>query len=219
MPVLERTRAKAHELNDDVLPHPGRRMTEDEFVAWCTGKTKAEWVDGEVIIMAPASGEHVDFAWFLMTIMREYAEEKDLGLVRGTEFFVRLRGVDGKIRRRIPDILFVAKSRLHILRPNHAEGAPDLVVEIVSKESTARDWRDKYLDYQAAGVREYWVVDPLSKKVEAYSLGRDKKYRLIVEQAGIIRSGILAGFFLKPAWLWPGRLPRARQVLRELGVG
>ncbi|MCY3023575.1 MAG: Uma2 family endonuclease [Planctomycetota bacterium] len=216
MPVLER--AKARELNDDILPHPGRKMTEEEFVAWCNDKTKAEWVDGEVIIMSPASGEHVDYAFFLMSIMHEYAAEKDLGLVRGTEFLVRLR-VDGKFRRRVPDIIFVAKPRLHILRPNHAEGAPDLVVEIVSEDSTARDWRDKYLDYQAAGVREYWIVDPLSKKVEAYSLGRDRKYRLIAEQAGVIRSSVLPGFFLKPAWLWQSRLPRTKQVLRELGVG
>jgi len=216
MPVLER--AKARELNDDILPHPGRKMTEAEFVAWCNDTTKAEWVDGEVIIMSPASGEHVDYAFFLMSIMHEYAAEKDLGLVRGTEFLVRLR-VNGKPRRRVPDIIFVAKSRLHILRSNHAEGSPDLVVEIVSEDSTARDWRDKYLDYQAAGVREYWIVDPLSRKIEAYSLGRDRKYRLIAEQAGVIRSSVLPGFFVKPAWLWQGQLPRTKRVLRELGVG
>jgi len=57
-------------------------------------------------------------------------------------------------RRRSPDIIFIAKQHLSNLRETYLEGPPDLIVEIVSWESQSRDRRDKYLEYQAAGVRE-----------------------------------------------------------------
>ncbi|HEV2292563.1 MAG TPA: hypothetical protein VGR35_01830 [Tepidisphaeraceae bacterium] len=48
-------RASEREEVSDGKPHPGRRMTEEEFVEWCDDKTHAEWVDGEVIVMSPVS--------------------------------------------------------------------------------------------------------------------------------------------------------------------
>ena len=48
----------ARDLPGDGKPHPGRRMTEQEFAEWVDAKTRAEWVDGEVIIMPPDSDEH-----------------------------------------------------------------------------------------------------------------------------------------------------------------
>ena len=150
---------------------------------------------------------------FLITLMRMFVEHHDSGRVLGPEFQVRL---GARRRRRVPDVLFVARARLEILRPNHLEGAPDLAMEIVSPDSVARDWREKYLDYQAAGVREYWVIDPLSRNVEAYSLA-EGAYRRIEEADGRIASLVLPGFYLKPAWLWQEPLPKVRDVLQELG--
>jgi Uma2 family endonuclease len=103
------------------------------------------------------------------------------------------------------------------LRPHHVEGAPDLIIEIVSPESEARDWREKYLEYQAAGVREYWVIDPMSGYLEAYAL-RQKRYRLIVEKSGKIHSTVLKGFYIRPAWLFGKKLSKVARALRELRV-
>jgi Uma2 family endonuclease len=192
-----------------------RRMTEQEFVEWCDEDTRAEWVDGEVILMAPVSDDHDDLFAFLSRLFGVYVEERDLGRVLGSEFQIRLAT---QRTRRQPDILFVAKERLHLVKPNHLEGAPDLVLEIVSPESTARDWREKHAEYEAAGVREYWIVDPQAQRVEAYELSTRKKYRLIPEEHGAIRSKILRGLYLKPAWLWRSPRPKVLQVLRELGA-
>jgi Uma2 family endonuclease len=192
-----------------------RRMTEQEFVAWCDEDTRAEWVKGEVILMAPVSDDHDDLFMFLARLFGGYVEEQESGRILGSEFQIRLAT---QRTRRQPDLLFVVKERLHLIKANHLEGAPDLVLEIVSPESTARDWREKHAEYEAAGVREYWIVDPQAQRVEAYELSTRKKYRLIPEERGAIRSKILRGFYLKPAWLWQSPRPKVLQVLKQLGV-
>ncbi|MBI3360690.1 MAG: Uma2 family endonuclease [Chloroflexi bacterium] len=194
---------------------PRLRMTEEEFVEWCDEDIKAEWVDGEVIVASPASIQHVRLANFLVKILGPFVERRGLGEVFGPEAMIRFATLR---RRRVPDLFFIAGDRLSLLRPNHFEGAPDLIVEIVSPDSVSRDWRTKYLEYESAGVREYWVIDPLARQVEAYALGDDKQYSLIEEKDGAIRSTVLTGFCLKPAWLWEESLPGSLDILKELGV-
>lgn len=191
------------------------RMTENEFVIWCDEDTKAEWVDGEVIVHSPANKQHVDLVGFLLVVLRLFVLQRDLGAVFGPELQLRFAELR---RRRVPDILFVSKARLEIIQPSHVEGAPDLVMEIVSPDSPARDWRDKYLEYEAVGVREYWVIDPMSQKVEAYALGEERRYALIEPRQDAIHSTVLTGLYLKPAWLWQDPLPNPLDVLQELGV-
>jgi Uma2 family endonuclease len=121
-------------------------------------------------------------------------------------------------RRRVPDLLFVSTERMGILKATEVDGAPDLIIEIVSPDSPARDWREKYLEYEAVGVREYWVIDPMSKRVEGYALGADGRYSLIEEKDGVVHSTVMTGFFLKPVWLWQEPLPNPLDILRELSV-
>lgn len=194
---------------------PGRWMTEDAFVEWCDEDTKAEWVDGKVIVALPASSKHVRLAGFLIQIMGTFATQRQLGEVLGPELQVHFETLR---RRRVPDVLFVIKDRLDIIKANHVEGAPDLIVEIASPDSLARDWREKYLEYEAAGVREYWVIDPMAERVEAYILNEEKNYTLIEEKDGVIHSTVLPEFHLKPTWLWQTPLPNPLEVLKELGV-
>ncbi len=55
-------------------------------------------------------------------------------------------------------------------------GAPDFMIEVVSKSTLERDMHDKYALYEAAGVREYWVVFPQEKTVLVYDLSENGKY-------------------------------------------
>lgn len=198
----------------DTKPHPGRRMTEEEFVAWCDEDTKAEWVDGEVIVMAPSSDGHARLNLWVARVIAELAEQRSLGEVRGPQTQIR---IGPKRQRREPDVVFVAKDRRDIIRANHIEGAPDLIIEIVSPESVTRDWRDKYQAYEAAGVREYWVIDPNAQRMDAYQLGSEG-YTQIAEVDGLVRSEVLHGFFIRTSWLWQDPLPKLAEVMRELGV-
>jgi Uma2 family endonuclease len=104
------------------------------------------------------------------------------------------------------------------MRTHHFEGAPDLVMEIVSPDSVTRDWRDKYRDYEAAGVREYWVIDPLEQRMETFALDVNGSFGRISERDGRIESTVLPGFFLRPSWLWERTPPSAGEALREMGL-
>jgi Uma2 family endonuclease len=194
-------------------PIPGVRVTETQFQRELKN-VKAEWIDGEVILMAPVSGEHADLFIWLMRLISDFAEVHDSGLVRGPEFPMRLTAAR---TWRCPDIMFVSKSKMSFVRPTYLEGAADLALEIVSPDSESRDWRDKYLEYESSGVREYWVIDPLSKRADGYTLSRSKTYSQMSPDAkGRIHSKVLRGFFIQPDWLWRSPLPKLNVVLKEL---
>jgi len=196
-----------------------RPMTEEEFVAWCDEDIKAEYVDGEVIVYTPVSRRHDDLTWFLGTLLKLFVEKNELGSVHGPELQVRLRaGI-----RRVPDLLFIAKEHGDILKDAHVEGAPDLVIEIVSPDSEERDWREKYWEYGQAGVKEYWVIDPYSQTMAMYRLGEERRYHRVELKEGIYRSEVVGklrmhGFWLRPEWLWQEPLPNVLEIAQKLGI-
>ena len=196
-------------------PVPGVRLSERQFVEWSRRDAlPAEWVDGEVYLMGTPSLFHQLLSGWLYRFLSGFVEFHDLGLML-MPLTTRLADVPA---RRDHDLLFIAKPRLHLLRDNHLEGPPGLAVEIVSPDSAVRDWQTKRAEYAAAGVREYWVVDPLTREFAALSLHR-KKYRLLpTDDDGRVFSKALKGLYVRPAWLWRSPLPRVAAALKELGV-
>jgi Uma2 family endonuclease len=189
-------------------------MTEEEFDAWCTPETRAEFVDGKVIRMSPVVPEHGSISRFFIMLVGLFLELRPQGELVGPEVQARLRpGL-----RRVPDLFYVTREHTSRIGETLVEGAPDLVIEIVSAESIARDWRDKFLEYQSAGVREYWIIDPAAKVVHLYVLDAAGRYQQQEELDGRLVSTVLEGFWLKPAWLWQEPLPKVMDCLRELGV-
>ena len=195
-----------------VASHP-RYMTEAEFDAWAGEDTRAEWVRGEAIVHMPSTPAHNLLEVWLLKLISFFVERHALGLVFGSEVEIRVPGV-----RRLPDVCFVARERAQIVQPTRIEGAPDLIIEIVSPDSVARDWRDKYLDYEAMGVREYWVVDLDYRQLRAYALGADGRYGPIAERDGKVYSRVLQGFWIRPSDMWQEPLPDTLPLLQELGV-
>lgn len=152
------------------------RMTFEEFLDWLDEDTWAEWVDGEVIVFAPASVRHQSLRDFLLIVLRSIAEATDAGIVLSAPFLMRL---PTRPSGRAPDILFVRKEHLDRLRDTYLDGPADLVVEVVSPDSIGRDRGEKFVEYEAAGVPEYWLVDPDRGQVEAYHRGTDGRYHPI----------------------------------------
>ncbi|MBX6376977.1 MAG: Uma2 family endonuclease [Clostridia bacterium] len=193
---------------------PGRKLTYEEFLHWADEDLWVEWVDGEVEMVSPASQRHQEVAAFLTAVLRIYVRRKSLGAVLPAPFQVKLGpGLPG----REPDLIFVAAGRLVQLRDTWFDGAPDVVVEIVSPESAPRDRGTKYYEYEAAGVREYWLIDPVRRQAEFHVLEPGGHYRLARGgAAGIFRSQAVEGFWLDVTWLWQDPLPDELDVLTRL---
>ncbi len=94
-----------------------------------------------------------------------------------------------------PDLIFILRERLEIIKNRLIEGAPDLVVEILSPTNWLYDRKTKFELYSEAGVREYWIADPRLKAIEVYVL-RGSAYELLgrFEPGERVRSEVLPGF-------------------------
>lgn len=193
----------------------GQRVTYEEFFDWCDEDTWAEWVDGEVIILSPASVPHQSIVVFLDRVVGFFVELFDLGVLLTAPTQMRL---PGRPSGREPDLLFVAKEHLDRLSRNRLDGPADLVVEVVSPESAARDREVKRAEYEAAQIPEYWLLDETQRRADFLALGADGRYHPIpVGEDGVFRSNVLPGFWLCVEWLWPER-PSHLAALRELGL-
>src|SRR5689334_21103066 len=140
------------------LRTPPGPMSLEEFHAWCDGETRAEWVDGEVIVLLPDSLRHYGVVTFLLVLLRLWTEAKNLGRVFDETVFLRL-SLPSR-RQRVPDLIFVANEHLDRLRDTYVDGVADVVVEVISPDSVRRDRVDKLNDYELAGIPEYWLLDP-----------------------------------------------------------
>jgi Uma2 family endonuclease len=203
------------ELNEiiNATAQPPQKVTFEEFLTLTNGVKKAEWIEGEVIYMAAASVRHELLFKFLLVILDLYTQKNDLGLILGSDIPMKLAPLR---RGREPDILFLAKERLHLLQATYLDGPADVAIEIVSPESYECDTQGKFNEYEAAGVSEYWLLNPQRQAAGFYRLGEDKRYHLMETPDGVFRSVSIAGFWLRLEWLWA--LPAKLEVLRELGV-
>lgn len=193
-------------------------MSFEEFLASLDEDARAEWVDGRVVPMTPASARHQRILSFLSAVLMEFVRAREAGEVLVAPFVVRLP--DPLRRAREPDLIFVSEGRLGLLKETYFDGAPDLVVEVTSPESIGRDRGEKFVEYEQAGVGEYWLVDPDRTQAEFYWLHADGRYRLApADERGVYRSRVLPGFWLEASWLWQDPLPSVLWVLRQLGVG
>jgi len=190
------------------------KMSFDEFLAWCDEDTRAEWVNGEVQMVSPAGDKHQDLADFLLTLLRQFVRHNQLGWIRSAPFLMRLPEVPSG---REPDVLFVRTEHLDRVKPTYLDGPADLVIEITSPESIGRDRGDKFIEYERAGVAEYWLIDPERRRAEFYRLDAQGLYRLCEPDVqGVYRSQVVEGFWLRVEWLWQEPLPLEEEVLREI---
>ncbi|PYS90953.1 MAG: hypothetical protein DMF64_13570 [Acidobacteria bacterium] len=198
-----------HEPPRPVLP----RMTFEEYLALDDERTMSEWVDGEVIFMSPVAQKHQEIMLFLAQTLGLYVQVHNLGRILLPPFAMKLAA---QRRGREPDLSFVSRDRTHLILRTYLDGPADLAVEIVSPESIGRDRGEKFVEYEQAGIKEYWLIDPDRERAEFYELGADGRYRAAqIEPEGVYRSQVVPGFFVRVAWLWQMPAPTL-DALREL---
>lgn len=190
-----------------------RTMRYADFLDMAEGSV-LEWVDGKGVPVAPAATAHQRMAVLLTSVLSIHVEQRGLGEVFAPPYQMKLANSG-----REPDLLFVARAHADRIRETYLDGPADLVLEIVSPESKRRDRVEKLAEYEAAGIPEFWLVDPEQAQVTCYGLDSGGRYRARRPDArGRLHSKTAPGFWLDPDWMWRRPLPPALEILRELGV-
>jgi len=194
-----------------------QKATYEEYLALPDSARLVEWANEEVITYMPPLEQHQDITRFLGVIIDGFVRVLQLGVLHFSPFEVKL-WPGGPSRE--PDLLFIANNKLARLTEKRIEGAPDLVVEIVSPGSAKIDRVDKFLEYERAGVREYWIVDPRSRQqqVDFFILDASRNFSEAAVEAdsGAFHSTVLPGFWLQLGWLWQRPLPNSQLALAEI---
>ena len=127
---------------------------------------RAELIDGKLYNMAPPSFIHQKLIQQLGRVIGNYiSTRKGTCEVVPAPFAVNLNA-DDKIWGE-PDISVICDKTK--ITERGCKGAPDWIIEIVSPGSSRMDYSVKLFKYRTAGVREYWIVNPLKKVIQTYS--------------------------------------------------
>ena len=151
-----------------------------------------EIINGELVVTPSPAPMHQIVSRELFRLLDRHVRTSELGEVLYAPVDVRLTP-DNVL---IPDIIFIARDRLHIIGPKTIDGPPDLVVEILSPGTRHRDLDTKRAVYARFGVQEYWLVDPDARTVAVLVLAGNKFERISGGEAGSITSRVLPEFAL-----------------------
>jgi Uma2 family endonuclease len=180
-----------------VLPDDNEYYTYADFLEW-DESVRAEIIDGEVYMMASPTKEHQRIFRKIFTRLSNFLEGKTCE-VFSAPFDVRLFPKSDLSDNTVvePDILVVCDPSK--LDDRSCNGAPDLVIEILSPSNKAHDKKAKFQKYRMAGVREYWVVDPEEKYLEIHILDSGRYITTVYDAADDAPDTVLPGCVIKLA--------------------
>ncbi len=175
-------------------------LTYEEYAALPADGRRYEIHDGELSVTPSPSPGHQRISRNLFTILHRHVMTKDLGEVLYAPLDVILS--ESSVVQ--PDIIYLDRGRLDAVSGRGIEGAPTLVVEVLSPSTTLIDRSTKHQLYARYGVPFYWLVDPEVRAIEALVLGPEG-YSLAVRASGGEPSSLppFTDLGLVPASLWP----------------
>ena len=157
------------------------KLTYDEFQTLPRdGSKRLELIEGEVFMTPSPNTAHQRAVRKLLIALNDFVEKGDLGEV----FIAPYDTVFSKWTALEPDLLFIRKDRASIVTRANVQGAPDLVIEILSPSNKAYDRKTKLRAYEKAGVPEIWYLDPETQTAEVLNLGEDGLYVVTAKLSG-----------------------------------
>ena len=169
------------------------KLTYDDFVLFPDDGKRHELIDGEHYVTPSPVTKHQRIVVRLVTALGSFLENKPLGEIFAAPFDVILSRADVVQ----PDILYVSRDRSEIVTDPNVQGAPDLVVEVLSPGTRRRDLGIKRRLYERSGIREYWIVDP-DRETVAVLRRRDGQFAEAVpfsrDGAACLETPLLPGF-------------------------
>lgn len=145
----------------------GKRWTYAEFARLPeSGSTRYEIIDDELFVTPSPGARHQRVVKRILLALDGFVEAHELGEVFISPFDVLF--AEGDYVE--PDVLFVREDRARVVTERGIDGPPDLVVEVLSPSTEARDRGIKLERYRHYGVPEYWIVDPDARTLEVWRL-------------------------------------------------
>jgi Uma2 family endonuclease len=141
---------------------PSPKLTYQDLLRMPEDGLRHELIDGEHYVSPSPSWRHQTAVANLVWILSTFVRERRLGWLRFAPLDVFFSDFDVVE----PDVLFVSRARSDGIRERCFEGAPDLVVEVLSPSTRRVDLEVKRRLYEGRGVPEYWLVDPVAETVE-----------------------------------------------------
>ena len=170
------------------------KMTYDEYCLLPEDRNQYELFDGELVMTPSPTTSHQRILLRLAALLNDYVGKKSLGEV----YVAPLDTIFNKYTVLQPDILFVSRERLGEVAKERIEGAPDLVVEILSPSTFHKDRRRKLAVYSQFGVQEYWIVDPETRTMELYrQTGEGLQLARQFASGDTFESHLLSGFHIQ----------------------
>ncbi len=151
-------------MRDNMALAQERSYTIDDIYELPEGE-RAELIDGQIYYMAPPSRKHQRLVHLFDKIIGNYIDSKNGNCeVYPAPFAVFLNEDDKNYVE--PDISVICDKNK--LDDRGCNGSPDWIIEIVSPSSKRIDYMIKLFKYRTAGVKEYWIVDPLKDRITIY---------------------------------------------------
>jgi Uma2 family endonuclease len=154
---------------------------------------RCELIYGEIVMMSPAGLEHGVVAMRLGRYLAAHVDDNGLGVCPAAETGFKV--ASGPDLVRAPDASFIAKDRLRgALTRKYFEGVPDLAVEVISPDDSARDVSEKVNMWLAHGTRVVWVADPARMTVVVHRVGQTPL--TLTTKDDLLEEKLLPGFLL-----------------------
>jgi len=144
-----------------------KKYTYEDYIKTPEDK-RHELIEGELLMTPAPMPRRQRISRKIVFMLEKFVTENNLGEVFYAPCDVYLD--DENVVQ--PDILFIDRDRLSIIGEKNIQGAPDIVIEIISENSAYRDLVQKKKLYAKFGVKEYWIVIPEETMVDVYNLKR-----------------------------------------------
>ena len=174
------------------LPDLPPKLTYDDYLLFPEDGLRHEILEGEHYVTASPFVRHQRISGRIYRPLSSWVEERDLGEV----FYASVDVVLSPHDVAVPDLFYISKERSEIITEKNIQGAPDLIIEIISPGTRLRDEGIKLQCYSDRGVEEYWMVYP-DRQTTRVCRRKDGRLRLAADLSAV------AGDFLSTPLL-PG---------------
>jgi Uma2 family endonuclease len=166
------------------------------------GPFRYEIIDGELCMTPSPNTKHQKISRNILHFIDSFLRQNTVGEIFYAPYDVVFSQDPLQVAE--PDLVFVSKARAAIITEKNIQGAPDLLIEILSPTTAANDRRVKRTLYERFGVPEYWIVDPEAETVQVFRLS-DGRYGTCLEfrKEDALDSPLLPGLSIPLSGVFP----------------